>query len=424
MPKSGKTYAKRYFNDMVKEETQEYSKTNYSSAIKKKNLMFQYLKNYSQKNIRTYANQAPYDSNKNLNNKNNTNSNNRYTNPYKIYKSVSKRNKNKQTKQLYQKQRYEKQRYYKKKKKNRPIKRIESELNEIIRKNDPTMFEIFKNTIKNRKYYKKKFKPTINEKGCADKTALHEMIRNTNCRFQAFNGLLQWGSEVDAKDSKGNTPLHYAASIGNTQKAYWLMKYNADVDAQNKDGYTPLHLACKNGHTKLAEMLLDNGAFVNMKNNFRYTPLHFAAESSTPNLVYILLRYGAYCHVKTQFGRTPLMRSIQFGNKDDIALLLCESSYNFNDKRIVKVCPNDNIKKFLLNQLRIFIARRCRNILRNEFRMITGDKRSFISIGVKHRKPAKKQNYYDTPKRFQRVFSTNRVSKYYSGSKKYRELFF
>jgi len=280
----------------------------------------------------------------------------------------------------------------------------ESKLNELIRTNKTKMFKIFKGTRKQRNKYKKKYKSLIFEKGYGQKTALHESIRNKKCPVSFVRSLLEWSPEIDACDYKGNTSLHYAAQLGAKEKAYWLIQSNADVNARNNYGYTPLHLACQYGWTDLAELLIDNGAIVNIQNKFSYRPIHFAAESSTPGLVYLLLSNGAYAHVKTKYGHTPIMRSIKFGNKDDIALLFAVKSYNYNNKLLLEVCPDDEIKSFVLEQMRFILARRLRNILKHEFRSISRDKRSFISIKVGVLKPSKKQNYYDAPKRFRRKF--------------------
>jgi len=412
-----------YFNNQNVYDFYADTAKKYTSANKKTNVYASPVKQYtsfgnqnnvyydkSDKKYKSVSNQNKFQFNEGIVEKyTNVKKKNNFSSPVKQYQIQNNFFGSPDNKKVYKykqiRQQYQKQANYKRRNKNKnlPIKRNESILNEMIRTNDPKMFDIFRNTVKKRRYYKKQFKPKINEKGYNQKTALHEIMRNKNCPTFFLMEVLKWGPEVDAKDWKSNTPLHYAAGGGNTQKAYWLLKYNADVNAQNRDGYTPLHLACKKGNIKLVKMLLDFGAIINIKNNFLYTPLHFAAESSTPGLVYMLLDYGAYCHVKTAFNRTPLMRSIQFGNKDDIALLLNVTN-NFDNDLILKVCPNDNIKAFVVDRMQVYIRRRCWNILRNEFRMITSDKRSFINIAVGIKKPMKKQNYYDAPKRFKNKF--------------------
>jgi cytohesin len=54
--------------------------------------------------------------------------------------------------------------------------------------------------------------------------------------------LLAHGADVNAKDSQGQTPLHFAAQQGQLQAVDWLLKRGADVNARDAKGKTPLGL--------------------------------------------------------------------------------------------------------------------------------------------------------------------------------------
>jgi ankyrin repeat protein len=54
--------------------------------------------------------------------------------------------------------------------------------------------------------------------------------------------LLSHGAKVNAKDSEGQTPLHFAAQQGTFQAVEWLLKNGADVNAKDDKGVTPLSL--------------------------------------------------------------------------------------------------------------------------------------------------------------------------------------
>jgi ankyrin repeat protein len=84
------------------------------------------------------------------------------------------------------------------------------------------------------------------------------------------------GADVNAKNSRGQTPLHFAAFYNDTELAEMLIDNGADVNAKNSRGQTPLHLAAYCGHTSLAKMLIDKGGDANVKDSVGHTPLSLA----------------------------------------------------------------------------------------------------------------------------------------------------
>ena len=70
------------------------------------------------------------------------------------------------------------------------------------------------------------------------------------------------GTDVNAKNEWGGTPLHFAAT---KEMVELLIAKGADVNAKNKYGSTPLHRAVSGGHKEIAEILIAKGAEVNAK---------------------------------------------------------------------------------------------------------------------------------------------------------------
>ena len=68
---------------------------------------------------------------------------------------------------------------------------------------------------------------------------------------------------VNAKDSRGNTPLSYAAQDGHQEVAKWLLNKGADVNAQGGGYGNALQVASKRGHEQVVKLLLDKSADVN-----------------------------------------------------------------------------------------------------------------------------------------------------------------
>ena len=60
---------------------------------------------------------------------------------------------------------------------------------------------------------------------------------------------------MTAKDSVGNTPLHYAASGSYAHKVKWLLVHGANVNVWNDRGETPLELVTKSERREAAELL-------------------------------------------------------------------------------------------------------------------------------------------------------------------------
>ncbi|KMS98106.1 hypothetical protein BVRB_4g095520 [Beta vulgaris subsp. vulgaris] len=60
--------------------------------------------------------------------------------------------------------------------------------------------------------------------------------------------LLAHGANINAKDKVGCTPLHRAASTGNSELCELLIEEGADIDALDKADQTPLMTAviCEN----------------------------------------------------------------------------------------------------------------------------------------------------------------------------------
>ncbi|WP_158706893.1 ankyrin repeat domain-containing protein [Candidatus Phycorickettsia trachydisci] len=97
-------------------------------------------------------------------------------------------------------------------------------------------------------------------------------------------------TDINYKDSSGNSLLHLAIEGGNKDLAEYLIDKGAYVDSRNEEGKTPLHYAASKGKNELIEMLIDKGADVNAKDNSGDTVLDLA---STGKATYLLIDKGA-----------------------------------------------------------------------------------------------------------------------------------
>jgi ankyrin repeat protein len=119
---------------------------------------------------------------------------------------------------------------------------------------------------------------------------------------------------VHDRDSYGNTPLHWAANWGFLEGVRLLLEYGADINAQNTDGETPLHRALRGSRKEQAEtleFLLEHGADPNIADHGGSTPLFLAGWDNmeaerAEKMVRLLLTHGADPNVRDKRGDTPL----------------------------------------------------------------------------------------------------------------------
>ena len=92
-------------------------------------------------------------------------------------------------------------------------------------------------------------------------------------RVDAIQQHIKAGSDLNAKDEYGSSPLIAAITFGQTEVAKVLIEAGVDMKISNNEGSTPLHIAAFFCHTEIVEALLDNGADKNLRNNAGSTAL-------------------------------------------------------------------------------------------------------------------------------------------------------
>ena len=126
-----------------------------------------------------------------------------------------------------------------------------------------------------------------------------------------------------SRTTAGITPLHYAASLDNTEAVYRLLEAGVKPDILATGSLTtPLHWAADKGAEDSLRLLIEKGADVNAKAKNGYTPLHFAAKAADPSLSKYLIDAGASINALDSKGNTPLHIASFFGNGKVVAFLL------------------------------------------------------------------------------------------------------
>ena len=155
--------------------------------------------------------------------------------------------------------------------------------------------------------------------GCGE--SIHEAAEDGN--IEAVKQHIAAGTDVNAKDKYGESPLLFAATFGHKEIAELLIAEGADVNTKiDKTGMTPLHYAAFKGHREIAELLIANGADVNAKRGDFTTPLHFSTGGGHKEVAELLIAEGADVNAKDNIEWTPLHRAVLEGQKDVVELLI------------------------------------------------------------------------------------------------------
>ncbi|XP_022256387.1 protein phosphatase 1 regulatory subunit 16A-like [Limulus polyphemus] len=196
-------------------------------------------------------------------------------------------------------------------------------------------------------------------------TALHQCCIDDSEEMMKL--LIEFGANVNAKDSEQWTPLHAAATCGHLHLVKYLIAKNADLLAVNADGNmpydiceddatldyiesemakrgvtqemidetraaterqmladlkllaengedleyrdhqgaTPLHIAAANGYLSVVEYLLDQHVSTDSVDNDQWQPVHAAACWGHPDVIEMLVQSGADLNARTKNGETP-----------------------------------------------------------------------------------------------------------------------
>lgn len=155
--------------------------------------------------------------------------------------------------------------------------------------------------------------------------------------LEGTKALIEAKAEVNAKDRKGNRPLHMAADKGFFEIIPLLVEMKALVNVSNALGTTAL-LACLSSDNKTTtnqmltvRMLLEYNADPTLADRYQKTPLHYAAMNrEIVDIIPFLLERKALVNAKDYFGITPLIEACTKGSNATVRILL-EAKANIND---------------------------------------------------------------------------------------------
>ena len=144
--------------------------------------------------------------------------------------------------------------------------------------------------------------------GCGPSVDIREATAKGN--IEAVKQHLAAGTDVNALDHGGNTPLHHAVYNDQTEIIRLLIDKGAEVNGKRKaanheKGVAPLHTATWRSTIETMELLIDNGADVNMKRADGAIALHLLHSQSVvlqfhywdfSKLLHAMESHLHYCH--------------------------------------------------------------------------------------------------------------------------------
>ncbi|RHZ68359.1 hypothetical protein CDV55_107645 [Aspergillus turcosus] len=156
----------------------------------------------------------------------------------------------------------------------------------------------------------------INAEDADGNTALHMAVARFGTAT-AVQLLLEAGALTESKGKYGLTPLLYALSLDQWEKAMLLLEFRADPDAQDRLGRAALHyaIASRRCSLQLLERLIQSGAALDTKDNDGLSPLALATKLNKKDVMYLLIDHGASCELgvpalEKQVKRAQALRGI------------------------------------------------------------------------------------------------------------------
>ncbi len=171
----------------------------------------------------------------------------------------------------------------------------------------------------------------IHKKLYPDEHLPGHQIRSILMRFWS-----QVAEETQALMARPPDPLHVALQ-GSSNEVIALAQVQSAIDAgteinaQDDRGRTPLFLAVEKRYGKVMRLLLEHRAIdINLSNHYYLTPLHRAANLGHMSVVQILLEAGADATAITWRGATTIYEAVFGSNYPEIVKILEAAGADIN----------------------------------------------------------------------------------------------
>ena len=104
--------------------------------------------------------------------------------------------------------------------------------------------------------------------------------------------LFQAGTDIDARDARGISPLSYATQRHHAVAAATLLDCGADIDSLDREGDSALHESLHYSSDDVTQLLLSRGATYTLWDSNGDSVLHLAAKSGGNRTIEIMISAG------------------------------------------------------------------------------------------------------------------------------------
>ena len=133
--------------------------------------------------------------------------------------------------------------------------------------------------------------------------------------------LIENNANVNARDNKGRTVLHYAAVSSCEASLRYFSHLGLDINVRDYKGKAPIHLAAKYGYLSNVQYLVSMNANINLVTSKNRNVLFYAIKSDNQYLVEYLIKHNVDVNQIDNYGKTPLKLAIELGFPHIIDLL-------------------------------------------------------------------------------------------------------